>query len=139
MRRRPGGGWRWLKLALLKQFRLILKPPANVKERQEEGTRLRKKDEPTDEDGGGRISQYLQHCTEKRIDAKNWPVAEMMNEIDPLLIWLEQQLGPSQSKKPIAPRFLLGAASASTITTTHTAVSAVFVDGLDMLSLRKPK
>ena len=27
------------------------------------------------------ISKYLQHCTEHRIDAKDWPVSEMYNEI----------------------------------------------------------
>jgi hypothetical protein len=40
----------------------------------------------------GRISQYLQHCTEKRIDDKNWEVSTMMNELEPLLCEVEQSL-----------------------------------------------
>jgi hypothetical protein len=55
----------------------------NLKEISAEGNTLLRKYEPSEKDGGGRISQYLQHCTEKRIDPKDWPVCQMMDEIEP--------------------------------------------------------
>src|SRR5690242_14522728 len=45
--------------------------PENLDEIYAKGRGLRSKYEPTDAQGGGRISQYLQHCTTKRIDAKD--------------------------------------------------------------------
>ena len=50
---------------------------------------LRARHEPTDAQGGGRISQYLQHCTTKRTDAKDWAVTTMVEDIEPLLAEVE--------------------------------------------------
>ena len=42
-------------------------PPAGLKEIHAKGKQLLKEYEPKDAQGGGRISQYLQHCTTKRV------------------------------------------------------------------------
>jgi hypothetical protein len=39
-----------------------------------------------------KISRYLQHCTEQRVDAKNWRVREMFEELDPLMSEFEKLL-----------------------------------------------
>jgi hypothetical protein len=70
-----------------------LTPPANLNDIYAKGRGLRAKYEPTDAQGGGRISQYLQHCTTKRIDAKEWEVTIMLDEIEPLLAEIEKNLG----------------------------------------------
>jgi|HubBroStandDraft_4_1064222.scaffolds.fasta_scaffold150314_2 hypothetical protein len=64
-------------------------PPARLAGINADGRRLFTKYE---RNSTGRISQYLQHCTEKRIDDKNWEVSTMMNELEPLLCEVEQSL-----------------------------------------------
>ena len=49
------------------------------------GMTLFNKYEPTGDQGGGRISQYLHHCTQKRTVLKTWSILEMVGEIEPLL------------------------------------------------------
>jgi hypothetical protein len=49
--------------------------------------------EPTDAQGGGRISQYLQHCTTKRIQFKDWRIDTMIEQIEPLLAEVESISG----------------------------------------------
>lgn len=44
-----------------------------------------------------RISKYLQHCTEQRIEAKRWEVAEMYNELRETLERFEDLL-PSKAR-----------------------------------------
>jgi hypothetical protein len=107
-----------------------LKAPADLSELHEEGKRLRKKYEPSNKEGGGRISQYLQHCTEKRVDPKDWFVAEMMAEIEPWLCRVEEQLGASKNAilKPVTYKLVLSPAAASTATGTHTAVTPRLLD-----------
>ncbi|SRR5579862_6792309 len=39
-----------------------------------------------------KISRYLQHCTEQRVDAKSWRVREMFEELDPLMSDFEKLL-----------------------------------------------
>lgn len=39
-----------------------------------------------------KISRYLQHCTEQRVDAKSWRVREMFEELDPLMSEFEKLL-----------------------------------------------
>jgi hypothetical protein len=80
-------------------------PPATLSEIYATGKMLRARYEPTDAQGGGRISQYLQHCTQKRIEAKDWEVSTMLNEIEPLLAEFEKHLPPST-------RFILAPVSA---------------------------
>jgi hypothetical protein len=39
-----------------------------------------------------KISRYLQHCTEQRVEAKSWTVREMFEELDPLISEFEKLL-----------------------------------------------
>jgi hypothetical protein len=106
-----------------------LPAPANLDRIHADGKVLWAKYEPSDDQGGGRISQYLQHCTTKRIDAKDWEVVVMMNEIEPLLCELEKNL-PAPTEAVLSPvPEVKGFAvfSASTAVGTHTAVAAVVV------------
>src|SRR5580658_10673111 len=49
-----------------------------------------------------RISRYLQHCTTKRVDAKDWQIDEMVSEIETLLSEVEKVLKPSANLlKPV--------------------------------------
>jgi hypothetical protein len=106
-----------------------LTEPTNLKEIYERGKKLRTQYEPSDKQGGDRISQYLQHCTEKRIDFKDWEVSTMYNEIEPLLSVVEAHLGPHTGiLKPVPSAGFMDPLSASTTTSTNTAVSAVQVD-----------
>jgi hypothetical protein len=78
--------------------------------------------EPSDKAGGGRISQYLQHCTEKRIDDKQWEVSTMMKEIEPLLREVEQSLPKASGVLgTVAPIPTLDYFTASTTVGTSTA------------------
>lgn len=96
--------------------------PANLAEIYTKGAELWRKYEPSDEDGGGRISQYLQHPTEKRIDPKNWPIAAMSEQIEPLLAEVETHLRPGNGILPALPAVeFLGPFSASTTVATITA------------------
>jgi hypothetical protein len=103
-----------------------LTEPANLGQIYDSGKKLRAKYEPPDVQGGGRISQYLQHCTEKRVDFKDWEVSTMYTEIEPLLSDVDKYLGPETGiLKPVPAVETLSAFSASTTTGTHTAVAAV--------------
>jgi hypothetical protein len=105
-----------------------LAPPATISEIHAKGEILRARYEPTDARGGGRISQYLHHCTTKRIDHKDWEVGRMYNEIEPLLTEVETHFGPhTEIMEPVQPVKIPDAFSASTTIGTHTAVSAVVV------------
>ena len=72
-----------------------LSPPPNLVEICAKGKSLRSNYEPTDSQGGGRISQYLQHCTTKRVETKDWRIDTMIGEIEPLLAEVEKYLGPA--------------------------------------------
>jgi len=100
-----------------------LTPPATLNEIHAKGRALRARYEPTDAQGGGRISQYLQHCTTKRIDAKDWEVGEMVGDIEPLLCEVEKCLGAHKFMfDPVETVGTLGQLSASTTVGTLTAV-----------------
>jgi hypothetical protein len=75
-----------------------LPAPGEPDEIFSKGKQLRAKYEPVDKQGGGRISQYLQHCTEKRTDPKDWAVSEMTEEIEPLLVEIEKHLEPKRNR-----------------------------------------
>jgi hypothetical protein len=110
--------------------------PAKLNEMHAGGKVLWARYEPKDIKGGGRISQYLQHCTTKRIDAKDWAVVTMIEEIEPLLEELEKSLPmPTGILAPVPPVQTLAAFSASTAVVTHTAVAAVASE----VPLTKPK
>jgi hypothetical protein len=68
------------------------------------------------------ISKYLQHCTEHRIDAKEWEVSDMYNEIRETIDEFEALL-PNKTRQWAQPKaqagFLLGPTSSSTATVTR--------------------
>jgi hypothetical protein len=110
--------------------------PENLNQIHAGGKILLAKYEPPDSQGGGRISQYLQHCTTKRIEAKDWEVATMLNEIEPLLRELEKSLVTTPGILAAVPAVpTLDYFSASTTVGTHTAVAVVISED----PLKKPK
>ncbi len=91
------------------------------------GTQLLTEYEPTDAQGGGRISQYLQHCTTKRVEPKDWPVGAMTKQIEPLLAEVEKHLRPGNGiLKPVPAVDASSMFSASTATATITSAAAMF-------------
>jgi hypothetical protein len=110
-----------------------LTPPATLNELYAKGRALRARYEPTDAQGGGRISQYLQHCTTKRTDAKDWAVTTMVEEIEPLLAEVEKHLGAHSFILPPVTVKTLDQFSASTTVYTATASAARSIDGFDPL------
>ncbi len=72
-----------------------LTPPAEIEGIYAKGKKLFMEYEPTDAQGGGRISQYLHHCTMKRIEFKDWQIDTMTAEIEPLLAEVERHLRSS--------------------------------------------
>lgn len=70
-----------------------LEEPASTRDLHERGKQLWERYEPRQ---GLRVSQYLHHCTTQRIAAKDWPVSEMMQDIEPLLAEVEKNL-PKQN------------------------------------------
>lgn len=98
-------------------------PPAKLDELYEKGRALRARYEPTDAQGGGRISQYLQHCTMKRTDARDWEVSVMVDDIEPLLCEVEKHLGVHPFILAPVPSKTLVYFSASTAVGTLTAVN----------------
>ncbi len=62
-----------------------IEPPKNLDTIYKDGIVLHERYEPSEKAGGGRISQYLSHCTKKRTDPKCWEVNPMMNDIKPLI------------------------------------------------------
>jgi hypothetical protein len=103
-----------------------LPAPQNLDQIHQKGTDLLLQYEPRHEEGGGRISQYLQHCTTKRTVAKDWEVTKMTEEIEPLLSELEKHLGPHTGiARPVPARGSLSMFSASTATVSITATDAL--------------
>jgi len=107
-----------------------LAPPVALKEIHAKGVQLWKEYEPTGAQGGGRISQYLQHCTTKRIQFKDWRIDTMTEQIEPLLAEVEKHLrSGKQILEPVKAVKVQGPFSASTATVTITASAAMDLDG----------
>jgi hypothetical protein len=101
-------------------------PPATLNEIYAKGRALRARYEPTDAQGGGRISQYLQHCTTTRIDAKDWEVSTMIDDIEPLLSEIEKHFGPHKGILVRIPAIgTLDPFSASTTVATFTSAAVI--------------
>jgi hypothetical protein len=71
---------------------LKIEAPTNLHTIYNDGIVLYERYEPSDKAGGGRISQFLSHCTQKRTDPKSWDVNPMMHDIDPLIDAVEPLL-----------------------------------------------
>jgi hypothetical protein len=96
-----------------------LEPPASLNDIPKKGAALLRKYEPTDPDGGGRISQYLQHCTLQRIVFKQWDIPTMCQEIEPLINEVEPRLkGSPEFQKVVPEAVFLKQFSASTAIAT---------------------
>jgi hypothetical protein len=107
-------------------LRTRLAAPVNLNEIHAKAKALWERYEPSDKKGSGRISQYLQHCTMKRVDAKDWGVSTMFNEIEPLLVEVEKHFGQRKGILVSVPAVgTLDYFSASTTVVTSTAVAAV--------------
>jgi hypothetical protein len=102
--------------------------PMGLDEIYAKGRTLRAKYEPTKAQGGARISQYLQHCTTKRVEAKDWEVSAMIRDIEPLLSEVEKYLGARTFILAPVPVKTLDYFSASTTVGTFTAAAAVFIE-----------
>jgi hypothetical protein len=103
---------------------LLGKPsPPTVNNIHLEGIKLQQKYEPPDEKGGGRISQYVLHCTEKRVEPKDWALSTMFPDIKPLLDEINKHLRPYAKAEilPVTPIPIMSVSSASTMTYTETA------------------
>lgn len=119
----------------------LVPAPDHVPEIYEKGKQLLCRYEPKGKDGGGRISQYLSHCTTKRTDHKNWPIDEMNKQIEPLLQAIEAPLraGKRALLERVRPVEFLETLAASSTVATHTAVLPVLVEGLDNVLLGRMK
>jgi hypothetical protein len=76
-----------------------------------------------------RISRFLAHCTEERIDFKEWSIDKMCEEIEPLLDKSEKRLQPSPEFETamvrIPPVDFSDGLTASTQVYTPTATAAI--------------
>src|SRR5579859_2511067 len=100
-------------------------PDSSNRPRDGELTQLRKPDVWTKYEGSNNpdsISKYLQHCIEHRIDAKEWPVSDMFNEIRSIVDEFERLL-PDSTRPWTQPKtqtgVRLGPVSNSTATVTR--------------------
>ena len=105
-----------------------LAAPEDLDRIHAEGKALWARYEPRDDQGGGRISQYLQHCTTRRVEAKEWPVSRMISEIEPLLQATARNLAACTETLASLPPFLnMSTLTASTTVTTRTAGADLLV------------
>lgn len=102
--------------------KLGVAPPADLAIIHADGAKLWAEYEEIED----RISRYLQHCTTKRTEAKNWLIDDMSEKIEPLLTKIVPVL-QSQSHNVELPRIevveFLGPHAASTAVYTPTAVA----------------
>jgi hypothetical protein len=76
-----------------------INPPANLSTIHADGVRLHERYEPSEKLGGGRISQFLSHCTEKRTDPRIWMYNQMLEEVEPLIAQVEPMLQPKATRE----------------------------------------
>jgi hypothetical protein len=68
-----------------------LRPPDRLDEICTKGSLLWNEYEPKGKDSV-RLSQYLAHCTQRRIESRDWPIDTMVEQIEPLLTEIEKHL-----------------------------------------------
>jgi hypothetical protein len=100
-------------------------PPETLDKIHATGMELLKRYEPPDTQGGGRISQYVQHCTTKRIEPKDWGLHKMLEDIDPLLAEVEKHLRPYAKAMLTTVQAVHVIETFSASTTVMTATAAV--------------
>jgi len=101
-------------------------PPANLKAIIAGGMKLWNEYEPRH--GGDKISKYLQHCTMKRIDFKEWHIDVMAQKIEPLLVEVQNHLRPGMIVNAVQPPDTWTPHSASTTVLTITCAAALMPD-----------
>jgi hypothetical protein len=83
-----------------------------------------------------RISRYLQHCTEQRVEGKNWRVREMFEELDTLMSDFENllpdKIRPWENPSEPSAKVIVGPISCSTASPTVLPVAS-----LGLTSLKK--
>jgi hypothetical protein len=88
--------------------------------------------EPSDERGGGRISEYLAHCTTTRLVPREWRIHEMYRKIEPSLTELENHVKPSpefdQFMKRVPPVDFREPLNASAMVYTQTASAVIALE-----------
>lgn len=102
-------------------------PDASNRPKDGELTQLRKLDLWTKYEGSnnpGSISKYLQHCTEHRIDAKDWLVTEMYDEIRNTIDEFERLL-PDRTRPWAQPKTQSGVSLGPTSTSTASVTKKV--------------
>jgi hypothetical protein len=98
-----------------------LVPPDDLEKLHAKGIELLNRYEPKG-DNVSRISQYLAHCTTKRIEPIDWYIDTMTEEIEPLLAKIEKHLPPPNEILKRAPPVRFGSPfPASTTVATITA------------------
>ena len=100
--------------------------PKNLDKIHAAGKELLGRYEPSDKQGGGRISQYVQHVTTRRTEPKDWHLHEMLKDIDPLLAQVEDLLRPYSGAmlKPEEPIMIFGEHTANMSVSTETTAAA---------------
>jgi hypothetical protein len=103
-----------------------LTPPAALEEIHKKGVELWKEYAK----GEGRIPQFLQHSTKKRVEFKDWPVSTMSERIEPLLAEVEKHLRSGTGLlNPVKEVKFRGPLTASTTTATMTTAAPLYIDG----------
>lgn len=98
-----------------------LTPPGPLDDICAKGTHLWDEYEPGGKDGV-RLSQYLAHCTQQRIEPRDWDIDRMTGQIEPLLAEIEKRLPlTNETLKREPPARFAGPFPASVTTATITA------------------
>jgi hypothetical protein len=98
--------------------------------------------EPSDKRGGGRISEYLAHCTTTRLVPREWGIHEMYRKIEPSLTELEKHLKTSAEfgyfMKRVPPVDFREPLNASAMVYTQTASAAIALENLENPAMEPP-
>lgn len=76
-----------------------------------------------------KISRYLQHCTEQRVEGKEWKIGEMFGELDPLMSAFEDLLPDKERPWGPQPSVLVFVPGHFTLSTARWECGAYFAAG----------